>query len=455
MLLKRRLMKKTLTFLIGLALSQSVFAENLIQVYEQAKQTNPDLRSSLAERDKAYSAISGSRASLLPQIGLNASYGVTHGRRESSGVKQKSGNLYQVSLSQSIFNFSNWKALDITKKQASIADIAYQYQGQTLILNTSVAYFNVLKSLDALSFIEAQKKAIGRQLEQTRQQVKAGIKAPVDIENAKANYDSTVAQEVSALNDLNNAIENLRQVSGRFYSNLASIDTKNFRTEMPAQVNILVKQSEQSNLNLLTMKLNQEIARDQIKLSQAGHLPTASLDASTNLNKTDRYGNNYAGSGGHGKTYSGNNYVGVSVNLPIFSGGATQSKVNQAQHNYVSFSEKLESTNRSVNNQVRSSYNNISSSISAIKAYQQAVVSAQTSLEATTTGYDVGMRTVVDVLNATTQLYSSKRNLSDAKYNYLISLLQLKYAVGTLTADDLVYLNNMLGKEVSTLATIK
>ena len=451
-------MKKTLTFLIGLTLSQAVFAENLIQVYEQAKETNPDLRSSLAEKEKAYSAISGSRASLLPQVGLNASYGVTHGRRDISGQKNKSGNLYQVTVSQSIFNFSSWKALDITKKQASIADIAYQYQGQTLILNTSVAYFNVLKALDALSFIDAQKKAIGRQLEQTRQQHQVGLVAITDVQNAQANYDLTVAQQVNALNELNNSIENLRQVSGRFYSSLATIDTKTFKTEEPTQINALLKQSETSNLNLLTMKLNQDIAREQIKLAQSGYMPTASIDASTNLNKNERYGS-YSSNGAigshHSKSYSGNNYVGVSVNMPIFSGGATMSQVEQAQHNFVSYSEKLESTNRSVINQVRSSYNNIASSISSIRAYQQAVVSAESSLEATSSGYQVGTRTIVDVLNATTQLYSSKRNLSDAKYNYLTSLLQLKYAVGTLTADDLVYLNNMLGKELSTLVTIK
>lgn len=450
-------MKKTLTLLIGLVLSQSVFAENLVQVYEQAKETNPDLRSSLAEKDKAYSAISGSRASLLPQVGLSASYGVTHGRRDRSGAKSKSGNLYQVTMSQSIFNFSNWKALDITKKQASIADISYQYQGQTLILNTSVAYFNVLKALDALSFIDAQKKAIYRQLEQTRQQHQVGLVAITDVQNAQANYDLTVAQQVNALNELNNSLEDLRQVSGRFYSKLATINTNTFKTQAPTQISALLKQSESSNLNLLTMKLNQDIAREQIKLAQSGHLPTASLDASTNLNKNDNYGNYYRGqlAEGRGKSYSGNNTIGLSVNVPIFSGGATMSQVEQAQHNYVSFSEKLVSTNRSVINQVRSSYNNISSSISAIKAYQQAVVSAQSSLEATTSGYQVGTRTIVDVLNATTQLYSSKRNLSDAKYNYLINLLQLKYAVGTLTADDLVTLNNMLGKDVSTQVTIK
>ena len=447
-------MKKTLTFLIGLALSQSVFAENLVQVYEQAKDTNPDLRSSLAEKDKAYSAISGSRASLLPQVGLSASYDVTHGRRDDRGKNTKYGNLYQVALSQSIFNFSSWKALDISKKQATIADISYQYQGQTLILNTSVAYFNVLKCLDALSFIDAQKKAIGRQLDQTRQQHKVGLVAITDVQNAQANYDLTVAQQVNALNDLNNALEALRQVSGRFYANLASVDTNTFKTQEPTQITTLLKQSEKTNLNLLTMKLNQEIARDQIKMAYSGFMPTASLQASTSLNKSEPYGDYYYERHATGKRYSGDNKIGVSVSLPLFSGGATVSQVQQAQQNFVSFSEKLESTNRSVINQVRSSYNNISSSISAIKAYQQAVVSAQSSLEATSSGYQVGTRTIVDVLNATTQLYSSKRNLSDAKYGYLTSLLQLKYSVGTLTADDLIYLNNMLGKEVSTLASI-
>ncbi|MDF7670303.1 outer membrane channel protein TolC [Orbaceae bacterium ESL0721] len=446
-------MKKTVTFLIGLVLSQSAFAENLVQVYNQAKETNPELRSAYSDKEKAYAAISESRASLLPQLGLSASYGVDHGRRDTSGKKSKSGDLYNLTLTQSIFDYSNWKALDISKKQASISDIAYQYQSQTLILNTAVSYFNVLKALDALSFIEAQKKAIYRQLEQTRQQHNVGLVAITDVQNAQSNYDLTVAQEVSAQNDLNNAIEDLRQVSGRFYATLATIDADTFKTEKPGNINALLKQSEKSNLNLLTMRLNRDIAKDQIKLAGSGYIPTINVNASTNLNKTDRYGNKTSAAN-YGKTYSGDNQIGISVNLPIFSGGATMSKVEQAQYNYLSFSEQLESTNRSVINQLRSSYNNIASSVSSIQAYQQAVISAQSSLEATTSGYEVGTRTIVDVLNATTQLYSSKRNLSDAKYNYLTSLLQLKYAIGTLTADDLVALNKMLGNEVSTLVSV-
>lgn len=443
-------MKKVLPLLVSLIIAPSAFAENLIQVYEQTRQTNPDLKSALANKEKAYAAISGERASLLPQLGLSASYSLSHGYRENDDVNGKSGNL-GLSLSQSLFNYSYWKNLDISKQQASITDIAYQSQEQTLILTASTYYFNVLKALDALSFIEAQKKSIYRQLEQVRQQHKVGLVAITDVQNAQANYDLTIANEVSAINDLNNALENLRQVSGRFYSNLASIDTQLFKTEKPVAVNKLLQQSENLNLDLLTARLSRDVAKEQIRLAEAGHMPTLTLNASTGLSKSQSYGDNTNNS----NRITGANTIGISFDLPIFSGGATMSKVEQAQYNYVSFSEQLEKANRQVINSVRSSYNNITSAISSIKAYEQSVVSAQSSLDATESGYEVGTRTIVDVLSATTTLYNTKKQLSDAKYDYLISVLTLKNAIGTLDANDLVQLNKMLGKDTSVLANIK
>lgn len=448
-------MKKVLPLLISLMVAPSAFAENLIQVYEQARQTNPELKSALADKDKAYSAITGQRASLLPQLGLSASYGISYGYREAKDQNSKSGDL-SLKLSQSLFDFSKWKNLDISKQQASIVDIAYQAQEQTLILNTATNYFNVLKAIDALSYIDAQKKSIYRQLEQTRQQHKVGLVAITDVQNAQANYDLTIAQQVTALNSLNNALEDLRQVSGRFYANLSTININAFNTEKPSNISQLLQQSENSNLDLLTARLSRDVAKEQIRLAQSGHLPTLTLNASTGLSKSEPYGEriNTGPSYGHSNTIKGTNSIGITFEMPIFAGGATMSQVEQAQYNYVSFSEKLESANRSVINKVRSSYNNISAAISSIKAYEQSVISAQSSLNATESGYEVGTRTIVDVLSATTQLYNSKKQLSDAKYDYLISLLTLKNAIGTLTADDLIQLNNMLGKETSTLVSI-
>ncbi|GAA5109631.1 outer membrane channel protein TolC [Orbus sasakiae] len=450
-------MKKVLPLLISLMVAPSAFAENLIQVYEQARQTNPELKSALADKDKAYSAITGQRASLLPQLGLSASYGISYGYREAKDQNSKSGDL-SLKLSQSLFDFSKWKNLDISKQQASIVDIAYQAQEQTLILNTATNYFNVLKAIDALSYIDAQKKSIYRQLEQTRQQHKVGLVAITDVQNAQANYDLTIAQQVTALNSLNNALEDLRQVSGRFYANLSTININAFNTEKPSNISQLLQQSENSNLDLLTARLSRDVAKEQIRLAQSGHLPTLTLNASTGLSKSEPYGERVntvpSYSYGHSNTIKGTNSIGITFEMPIFAGGATMSQVEQAQYNYVSFSEKLESANRSVINKVRSSYNNISAAISSIKAYEQSVISAQSSLNATESGYEVGTRTIVDVLSATTQLYNSKKQLSDAKYDYLISLLTLKNAIGTLTADDLIQLNNMLGKETSTLVSI-
>jgi outer membrane protein len=447
-------MKKLLPLLIGLCFCQYATAENLIEVYEQAKSNNPDLFSAAAQRDKAYAAISGSRASLLPQLGLAGSYGINYGERLSKDQNTKTGNL-NVVLSQTLFNFASWKQLDITKKQASIQDIAYQAQEQQLILNSATAYFEVLKSIDALGFLQAQKKAFYRQLDQTQQKHRVGLVAITDVQNVKANYDQTIAQLISAHNMLNNNLENLRQVTGRFYANLATIDTSTFKTTQPAHIDKLLQQAESTNLTLLTAKLAQDMAKEQIRLAESGHMPILSVKASSGLNRNKYYGDNVnPASMPNNDRINGSNSISLNLELPIFAGGATHSQVKQAQYNYVDYSQKLESANRSTVNLVRSSYNDISAAISSIKAYQQTVVSAKTSLDATESGYKVGTRTIVDVLSATTTLYNAKQQLSNAKYNYLISLLKLKFAIGTLNITDLNYLNNMLGANTNTIIAI-
>ena len=146
----------------------------------------------------------------------------------------------------------------------------------------------------------------------------------------------------------------------------------------------------------------------------------------------------------------GQNKIGLSFSLPLYQGGMVNSQVKQAQYNFVGASEQLESAHRSVVQTVRSSFNNINASISSINAYKQAVVSAQSSLDAMEAGYSVGTRTIVDVLDATTTLYNAKQQLANARYTYLINQLNVKSALGTLNEQDLVALNNTLGKPVST-----
>ena len=443
-------MKKLLPILIGLSLtgfSAMSQAENLLQVYQQARISNPDLRKSAADRDAAFEKINEARSPLLPQLGLGADYTYTNGYRDSNGVNSNvtSGSLQ---LTQVLFDMSKWRALTLQEKTAGIQDVTYQTDQQTLILNTATAYFKVLAAIDTLSYTEAQKQAIYRQLDQTTQRFNVGLVAITDVQNARSQYDAVLANEVTARNDLDNAVEELRQVTGNYYPELASLNVDGFKTSKPQAVNALLKEAENRNLSLLQARLSQDLAREQIRQAQDGHLPTLDLNASSGVSN-----NRYSGSNSITQDADiGQNKIGLSFSMPLYQGGMVNSQVKQAQYNFVGASEQLESAHRSVVQTVRSSFNNVNASISSINAYKQAVVSAQSSLDAMEAGYSVGTRTIVDVLDATTTLYNAKQQLSNARYNYLINELNIKSALGTLNEQDLVALNNTLGKPISTSA---
>ncbi len=417
-------MKKLLPILIGLSLtgfSAMSQAEDLIQVYKQARLSNPELRKSAADRDAAFEKINEARSPLLPQLGLGADYSYNNGYRDANGVDSNvtSGSLQ---LTQTLFDMSKWRNLSLQEKSAGIQDVTFQTDQQTLILNTATAYFRVLSV------------------------------AITDVQNARSQYDSVLANEVTARNDLDNAVEQLRQVTGNYYPQLASLNVDRFKAEKPKAVNALLKEAENRNLSLLQARLNQDLAREQIRLAQDGHLPTLSLNASSSLSNTSYSGSRTSGAaaGQYSDSDVGQNKIGLSFSLPIYQGGQVNSQVKQAQYNFVGASEQLESAHRSVVQTVRSSFNNVNASVSSINAYKQAVVSAQSSLDASEAGYSVGTRTIVDVLDATTTLYNAKQQLSNARYNYLINQLNIKSALGTLNEQDLVALNAALGKPIST-----
>lgn len=446
-------MKKLLSIFIAMSLtgfSSMSQAEDLLQVYKQAKESNPELRKSMAERNKAFEKINESRSPLLPQLELNTGYSYNSGYRDQRDTESNTLNA-KLGLSQTIFDMSKWRQLNLEEKTAGIADVTYQSSEQKLILDSATAYFKVLRTIDTLSYIEAQKAAIYRQLDQTTQRFNVGLVAITDVQNARANYDDVLAQEVVSRNDLDNALEALRQVTGIYYPRLASLNIDHFKTQKPAAVDILLKEAEKRNLNLLSARLGQDLAREQIKAAQTGHMPTIDLGASTNVSNSQFHGSNRQ-AGSKESAYNGENSVALTLRLPIYSGGATSSRVEQAQYGFVSASEQLESAYRNVVQTVRSSFNNISASISSIDAYKQLVVSAQSSLDAMEAGYQVGTRTIVDVLNATTKLYDAKQKLSNARYDYLINQLNIQHALGTLNEKDLVALNHSLGKQLSTSA---
>ncbi len=257
-------MKKLLPTLIGLSLavfSTMSQAENLLQVYQQARSSNPGLRKSAADRDAAFEKINESRSPLLPQLGLGADYTYNNGYRDNNGINSNVSSA-SLQLTQVLFDMSKWRALTLQEKTAGIQDVSYQTDEQTLILNTATAYFNVLSAIDSLSYVEAQKQSIYRQLDQTTQRFNVGLVAITDVQNARAQYDSVLANEVTARNNLDNALESLRQITGNSYPELASVNVEELKPTKPDTVNALLKEAENRNLSLLQARLNQDLARE-------------------------------------------------------------------------------------------------------------------------------------------------------------------------------------------------
>lgn len=419
-------MKKLLPLIVSVALgglSQAALADDLAEIYQQAKQNDPQLLRAAADRDAAFEAINSSRSQLLPQINLGAGYNVARMDGDDEGFN---GNL---TLSQSLYDRASWVNLDISEKQARQSDASYAVSQQTLILRVANAYFDVLRAMDNLEFVRAEKAAVGRQLEQTKQRFEVGLSAITDVHDAQAEYDSVLADEILAENSLTNSYEGLREITGQAHTDLSILDTNRFSASGPkARVAQLIKDAETENLSLLTARITQDVARDRISLAETGHLPTLTFDAGYDYNEFQN-------------SDDGTLTAGINLKLPLYTGGRVTSEVKQAQYSYVSASEGLEGSYRSVVKDVRAFYNNINASIGALRAYQQSVVSARSALEATEAGFDVGTRTIVDVLDATRRLYDANRQLANARYDYIISQLQLKQAVGTLSEQDILDVN--------------
>lgn len=450
-------MKKTfLSLLISMGLSTSVFADDLYEVYQMAVEKDPTINRAKADRDAAFEGISLSRASLLPQISGSISY--TDGSRESipllSGPSEDNpeaplefGTVTQqdsktlnmgLDLRMSLYDHQNWIALDRAEKVAQQSDTNYALSKQDLIIRTTDAYLAILRAKDSLTFVQAEKRAIERQLEQTKQRFNVGLTAITDVHEAQANFDNTVAQEIVAENLLELRLEQMREITGKYHNNISVLNTENFSATRPSPegVDNWLKIAEEKNLDLMVRNIAKEIAKEDISSARAGHLPTLSLSGSYGRNDSDTNGINFPS--------TDSNSIGITLNVPIYSGGAVTAQTAQARYRYVAASEDLELTHRSTVRSVRSAYNDVIAATSTIRALQQAVISADSALKATEAGFDVGTRTIVDVLNSTRNQFDARQRLASARYDFITAILALKRASGNLTEKDLVDINRGL-----------
>lgn len=429
-------MKKTLISTLVLSslslFSLNLSAEDLKTVYQLATQKDPVVQRAAATRDAAAARIDVSKANLLPSISLN----VDAGRSTRDNLRFSGDNSIGASLQarQSVFSWSNWQNLSRAEKVALQSQTVYDAELQALILRITSAYFDVLKAKDNLAFVAAEKRSVERQLEQTKQRFAVGLTAITDVHEAQAQFDSVVAREINSENQLENAREALREITGQYHAEVAQLNTDKFSTSRPTPeaVTDWVGIAEQNNLTLKAQRIALDVSALDIDLAKAGHLPTLNATASMGLTKVS------------GIERADTSSLGLTLAVPIYSGGGIEANVRVAQANYVEVSQALEQSHRSVVRQIRSSFNNVNSQMSQIRALEQAVISAQSALQATEAGFEVGTRTIVDVLLSTRNLFDAQRNLSGARYDYILAQLQLKQAAGNLNEQDLLAINNAL-----------
>jgi len=469
-----KLISILLGLIVALSFNSAATAEDLLDIYQRAIRQDPSLREAEANRLATLESKPQALSALLPQ--LTASSGYSYAQADGNSVisqvitedpitgnpippttveipnefDQNSTTLqWRVDLRQSVFKWDQWVALRQADKQVAQAEADYRAAEQDLAIRVATAYFNVLAAQDTLESEQAAKEAIARQLEQANKRFEVGLIAITDVQEAQSGYDQAVATEILAKRSLATSKESLREIIGEYPENLAfPRDEIPLINPQPEIEDEWVDQALQQNLALLSAELGAQITNDNVSFQRTGHYPTLEIQGSYNgLDSTGDRTNTRDGIASPAfPTDSDRSGYDISLQLsvPIYSGGSVSSRTRQAVYQHRAARERFERTARQTERETRDAYLGVVSEIARVKALKQARASAQTALQATEAGFDVGTRTTVDVLNQRRQLFIADVNYARSRYDYIINVLRLKQAAGSLIIDDLIEVNNWL-----------
>jgi outer membrane protein len=421
--------------------SNAASANELLRVYDLALKNDTVLEAAANARDAGSEARPQALAALLPQIGAGYSKARVHQDTTSSNPFARSGtsdftnsNL-SLTLNQAVFDLSAFRTLSRSNDQVALAVAGYRATEQGLILRTAQAYFNVLSGADNLRSSQSQKKAVEQQLEQSQKRFEVGLSAITDVQEAQARDDLASAQVIADKQALDSAKESLSEITGTPVTSFVTMQ-EDFPLPSPDPIDIesWVKNAEAGNYDVLIAGLNSQIAKKTVDIAWSKHLPTIGLQGQYSDGEQ----------GGLTAAQQTQSSIGATISLPIFSGGATQSVIRQADYTYQQSLAQLEGTKRSVQTQTRNAFQGVLSGASRVKALKQAVLSSTTALDASQVGLQVGARTSIDVLNAQQQLYSAQRDYLKSRYDYLLNVLNLKAAAGRLVVQDLAEIDRLL-----------
>jgi outer membrane protein len=430
----------------GVFLGSTLYAADLLQIYRDAVAQDPQYAAALAQYQAGQEVVPQARAQLLPFVNLTA--GID---RNETDVRVRGASVLRggqatfstdeitLAVTQPLFRWQSVVQLRQAEVQLTQNAAQLQVATQDLVLRVSQAYFDVLGAQDTLAFVRAQKTAINEQLAQAKRNFEVGTATIVDTHEAQARFDLATSQEIAAQNELEIRKRALQQIIGYPPPELAPL-AEDFRLvgPIPGEMDNWVEVSQKGALPVIIQEAALDIATKEIERQRAGHYPT--LDAVASIAETSSTGSATFGSGND----TTSKVVGLQLAWPIYQGGLINSRVREAAANQDRARSLLVDAQRTAALQTRQSFLNVTNGIAQVEALKAALASSQLSLESTTTGLEVGVRTQVDVLNAQQQLFSARRDLALARYNAILNLLRLEAAVGQLEDSDVLEVNRWL-----------
>jgi outer membrane protein len=423
-------------------------ASNLIDIYRQALARDPQLASALSQNRAAQEIIEQGKALYRPTVNLTAGASASqtdirflgaagNNPFRVQGRNNFEGYNYGVDARQPIYRKQNLVQMEQSKTQVSQADKQLHLTQQNLILRVTQTYFDVLIAQDKMTLMAAQKKAIVSQLEQAKANFEVGTATVTDVNEAQARYDLVLAQEIATENELQVAKRSVQAITGAMPEKLATVRADIHPENLAQSMDKWLEITAANNLNILLQQDALKFAEQEIERLSAGHLPTLDAVASYTLNYANGNPN------GFGSELE-SAVVGVQMQIPLYQGGAISSRVRQAVQNQEKAKDDIEVARRNAELETQRAYLNLSTSIAQVKALEQAEASSKLQVESTKLGYEVGVRNSVDVLNAEQQYFVAKRDLLQARYNYLVNIIRLKASSGLIAEADLVDINQQL-----------
>ncbi len=418
--------------------AEPLLADDLESIYRLALDADPEYQAAIATHAAALEILPQSRAALLPDIGLSGN--VSRDRfdpRSSGDTSYATNKTYSVGLRQALYQRERFVALQQADSRIAQADAELEAARQNLLLRVATLYFIQLGAQDNLEFVGADKDAIARTLDQAEQRFEVGLAAITDSLEARARFHTAISDEINAEQLLADAGEALRELTGEMTGTLKILQPEiPLASPDPADQEQWVSAAVEQNPQLLAARAATETAKQEIERQRSGHYP--SLDMTADVSYLD---NRF---GGIADVKRNDSSIGLEFNLPLYQGGLTSSQTRQSRAEYNAAMENQVLQYRATERQTRDDYRGVISGISKVRALQRAVESNEKAVEAAETGFEVGTRTVVDVLDAQRELLRARRDYARSRYDYLLDTLRLKQAAGILAGEDLAQINEWL-----------